>query len=57
VSETELAKRRAEWRPPEAKFSRGYGKLFCAECTQAHEGCDFRFLHADGKATREPDIY
>src|SRR5215218_5846309 len=56
VSDAELARRRAAWRPPEAKYERGYGKLFCAECTQAHEGCDFRFLHA-GKAAPEPDIY
>jgi dihydroxy-acid dehydratase len=57
VTEEELARRRAAWRPPEAKYDRGYGKLFCAECTQAHEGCDFRFLHAGGKRTPEPDIY
>jgi dihydroxy-acid dehydratase len=56
VSEAELARRRADWKPPEAKFARGYGQLFCAETTQAHEGCDFKFLHA-GKAAKEPDIY
>ena len=56
VSDAELARRRAEWKPPEERFGRGYGKLFCAETTQAHEGCDFKFLHA-GKATPEPDIY
>jgi dihydroxy-acid dehydratase len=57
VDDAELARRRAAWRPPEVKYDRGYGKLFCAECTQAHEGCDFRFLHAGGKPTAEPDIY
>ena len=56
VTEEELAKRRAAWRAPEKRFERGYGALFAAECTQAHEGCDFKFLHA-GKATPEPDIY
>ena len=25
--------------------------------TQAHEGCDFRFLHADGSVTPPPSIY
>src|SRR4051812_6875326 len=55
VSEKELARRRESWRPPEKHFDRGYGLLFSLECTQAHEGCDFRFLHA-GKPTPEPDI-
>ncbi|HEX8916463.1 MAG TPA: L-arabinonate dehydratase [Humisphaera sp.] len=57
VSDDELAKRKAEWRPPEAKFTRGYGALFCHETTQADEGCDFKFMHADGGRTAEPDIY
>jgi dihydroxy-acid dehydratase len=57
VSESELAKRRAQWTPPEPKYARGYGKLFCGECTQANEGCDFRFLHRGGPPTPEPDIY
>jgi dihydroxy-acid dehydratase len=58
VTDAELAKRCAEWRPPEPKYDRGYGKLFCAECTQAHEGCDFRILHATGgRPTPEPDIH
>jgi dihydroxy-acid dehydratase len=56
VSEAELGRRRAQWKPPAAKFGRGYGKLFCDEVTQADEGCDFRFLH-HGPATPEPDIY
>jgi dihydroxy-acid dehydratase len=56
VSEAELAKRRETWRPPEKRFERGYGQLFCTETTQAHEGCDFKFLH-HGKATPEPDIF
>jgi dihydroxy-acid dehydratase len=56
VSEAELAKRGDSWRPPVQRFARGYGQLFCMETTQAHEGCDFKFLH-HGKATPEPDIY
>ena len=56
VSDAELAKRRANWKAPEPQFDRGYGKLFCAEMTQANEGCDFKFLHG-GRTTREPDIY
>jgi dihydroxy-acid dehydratase len=57
VSDDELAKRREQWRPPEKKFDRGYGMLFAAECTQAHEGCDFKFLHPTGRPASEPDIY
>jgi dihydroxy-acid dehydratase len=56
VSDEELAKRRAQWKPPAARFDRGYGELFVRETTQAHEGCDFRFLHA-GRPTPEPDIF
>ena len=57
LSEAELAKRREHWRPPERTFDRGYGLLFNAECTQAHEGCDFRFLRPGRKPSAEPDIY
>jgi dihydroxy-acid dehydratase len=56
VSESELTRRRQDWQPPENRFDRGYGLLFSHECTQAHEGCDFKFLHA-GKPTPEPDIF
>jgi dihydroxy-acid dehydratase len=56
VTDAELASRRAEWRPPEQRYTRGYAALFGQESTQANEGCDFKFLHA-GKATPEPDIY
>ena len=56
VSEEEMRRRRKGWSAPVVKCERGYGMLFARECTQAHEGCDFRFLHA-GKGTGEPDIY
>jgi len=56
VSDDELARRRREWLPPKPRFERGYGKLFSAECTQADEGCDFKFLRF-GAPTPEPDIY
>ena len=57
ISDEELAARRARWVAPEPKFSRGYGKLYFEETTQAHEGCDFRFLHADGSQDAPPSIY
>src|SRR5205085_5960800 len=56
VSDEELARRREKWAPPAARFGRGYSELFLRETTQAHEGCDFKFLHA-GKPTPEPDIF
>jgi dihydroxy-acid dehydratase len=56
VSDAELARRKAAWQPPQRRFERGYGQLFVDQITQAHEGCDFKFLHA-GRATPEPDIY
>ena len=57
VSEVELESRRSKWVAPDPKFSRGYGKLYLDETTQAHEGCDFRFLHADGSQDPDPSIY
>ena len=57
VPEAELAQRRARWQPKPERYSRGYGRLFLDEITQAHEGCDFRFLHPDGSTTPEPDIF
>ena len=56
VGDEELAVRQADWRKPEPKFARGYGKLYGDEITQAHEGCDFRFLH-HGPDAPEPDIF
>jgi len=46
VSEEELNRRRAAWRPPAPHYTRGYGKLFLEHVTQAHLGCDFDFLRA-----------
>ncbi len=57
VSDLELAIRRAAWVAPEARFTRGYGKLYFDQATQAHEGSDFRFLHADGSRDADPSIY
>jgi dihydroxy-acid dehydratase len=44
VSDGELARRRAAWRPPEPKFERGYRQLYQRHVTQAPQGCDFDFL-------------
>jgi dihydroxy-acid dehydratase len=44
VSEEELAKRRAAWKPPEERDKRGYLALYKEHVSQANEGCDFDFL-------------
>jgi dihydroxy-acid dehydratase len=57
VGEEELSRRRAEWKPPEPHYTRGYGAIFQSHIQQAHQGCDFDVLRPTGKATPEPDIY
>ena len=44
VSETGLAKRRADWTPPVAPADRGYQRLFHDHIMQADRGVDFDFL-------------
>ena len=56
VPDDELARRRAEWRPPAAPAERGYVRLYREHVTQAHEGCDFDFLQG-AAPTPEPVIY
>ena len=46
VSDEELARRRAEWQAPPARYQRGYGYMFSRHILQADQGCDFRFLRA-----------
>ena len=43
VDDAELARRRANWKPP-AKPKRGYVRLYVERVTQAEKGCDFDFL-------------
>jgi dihydroxy-acid dehydratase len=58
VPEAELAKRRAAWKQPEARFERGYGWMFTKHIRQANEGCDFDFLESSfGAPVGEPSIY
>ncbi|HWQ38755.1 MAG TPA: L-arabinonate dehydratase [Burkholderiales bacterium] len=56
VSEEELAKRRAAWKPGPPRYERGYGKLFSAHIRQANLGCDFDFLEGTAP-TAEPEIH
>ena len=57
VSDEELAKRKAAWKAAPRPVERGYLHLFLNEVTQADEGCDFRFLHNNGKPMPEPKIH
>jgi dihydroxy-acid dehydratase len=54
VSDAELHRRRAAWRPPPPRYERGYGALYSEHVTQADKGCDFGFLARAGR-NPEPD--
>jgi dihydroxy-acid dehydratase len=49
IDDEELARRRAEWTPPPARYGRGYGALYEQHITQADTGCDFAFLAQEGE--------
>jgi dihydroxy-acid dehydratase len=58
VGDGELARRKAAWSPPPARYERGYGWMFSRHILQANEGCDFDFLEtAFGAPVPEPVIY
>src|SRR5204862_3733435 len=38
VEAAELERRRAAWKPPEPKYTRGYGTLYLKHVTQADQG-------------------
>jgi dihydroxy-acid dehydratase len=44
VEQEELERRRADWRPPQPAYQRGYGRLFLEHVLQAPQGMDFDFL-------------
>lgn len=56
ISDEEMEKRRAEWKPPAPYYARGFGALYTTHVTQAEAGCDFDFLHR-GDETPEPEIH
>jgi dihydroxy-acid dehydratase len=60
VSDEELAARRAAWRQPADKFTRGYGVLYLKHIRQADTGCDFDFLETEQARVAEggePEIH
>ena len=56
VPEVEIARRRAAWRRPEPRYTRGFGALYQQHVTQADQGCDFDFLEGTAP-TPEPEIH
>jgi len=44
VSDAELARRKAKWKPPKPHADRGWVKLYCQTVTQADQGVDLDFL-------------
>ena len=56
VREAEIARRLAEWTPPERNFPRGYNRLFAEHIQQADKGCDFDFLEGTAPVP-EPEIH
>jgi dihydroxy-acid dehydratase len=57
ISDAEMAKRRAQLRPPPPRYGRGYGWMFSQHIKQANEGCDFDFLETGfGAPVPEPEI-
>ena len=56
VSDDELARRRAAWRPRDVAYPRGYGHLYARHVTQANRGCDFDFLEGTAPIS-DPEIH
>src|SRR5215207_7473214 len=56
VREAEIARRLADWVPPDRTFQRGYNRMYAAHITQADKGCDFDFLEGTAP-TPEPEIH
>jgi dihydroxy-acid dehydratase len=56
VSDEELEKRRAAWKPKARKYERGYGVIFSQHVSQADKGCDFDFLEGTAPIP-EPEIH
>ncbi len=56
ISEEEMSRRKAAWKPPARKYDRGYGAIFSQHVRQADEGCDFDFLEGT-LPVPEPEIH
>jgi dihydroxy-acid dehydratase len=59
ISDEEMANRKAAWKAPAPKFTRGYGVLYLKHVQQADKGCDFDFLEPERAQAGEgePEIH
>ena len=56
ISEEKMARRQAEWKPPEPCFTRGYCKLNEEQVEQPDKGYDWKVLKGKGGAPKNPRI-
>src|SRR5690349_18041488 len=56
VDDSELSRRRGEWKRPQPQYPRGFGHMYSLHVTQADRGCDFDFLEGTAPIA-EPKIY
>jgi dihydroxy-acid dehydratase len=56
VSDEEMARRKADWKPREVDYPRGFGRMYAQHVTQANRGCDFDFLEGTAPIA-EPEIH
>ena len=56
ISDAEWATRKAAWKAPEPRFTRGYYLLSEQHVEQADTGYDFDFLKGKGGAPQDPSI-
>ncbi len=56
VSDEELARRQADWKPRQVDYPRGFGRMYAEHVTQANRGCDFDFLEGT-EPIPEPEIH
>ncbi|WP_373400758.1 IlvD/Edd family dehydratase [Algoriphagus halophilus] len=57
ISEEEFEKRRAEFKPSQLPYDRGYVNLFLDKVNQAHEGVDFDFLQGSSGSEVKRDSH
>jgi dihydroxy-acid dehydratase len=56
IADEELSRRRADWKPREVNYPRGFGRMYAKHVTQANRGCDFDFLEGTAPIA-EPEIH
>jgi dihydroxy-acid dehydratase len=44
ISDAEMQKRKAAWKPKAGAYERGYARLYVDHVNQSHQGADFDFL-------------